>query len=638
MIRGPEEPFLTTETLRREATGLPLRLAAVAGIAAVATLCLLIGMNYGGPFRLAVGSGEDRYIQGWRADDEVLTEVGARRYFRWVLDRGRLRLPIISYGAEYRVRVHAHRHEPGTVSVIANFEEVFSESLQPTPWRDYSFTIPAAVAGRGPLSFVFLCSPTPEDLVLAVDWIEVARGDAGWVLPPPGLVAAYLAALLFLGLTARRLGGSTFATLVVIVAIVAATAGLYVWKLVAITVISRMWPLMLFLWLVSAGVKSLASGLAPGRVYLIGMCVHAVMYFHPYLYPPDLHYHFRFAEKLTHLSMADIYRVSVMYDIPGNFSLNYPYSPVFHLITGVLTPTDADLKYAEKLIVLIAYGSAAVCLWFVSRRLGLGSLPLLLYFLDPTLMRHLYRCHMPGMFGISATSIMLLLLSLTPLTRLSRTRLALTAGLFAFAMCTYPASFLQISMFLGLLVGMLAVSQHLRSELPRLVLVSSLAYGTAMLLFYGHYLHLIWKFFLASRTQVVAAGRVASATGTLAIWWETISLEKAWPFYIPAIAGMIWMWRRESEPRWRAIQLAWALTFVAQMILTSDYLLPSVRVHIKEMAFFTPVLLLWQSEALIHFAAGRTWRKITCAAFVALLIGLSVGKMAELVRLGFAMP
>lgn len=616
-----------------------LRVLAYALICCIAGVILLaVALQYGRPFYLAIGSGEDRYISGWRNDDEVVVQNGQRLYFRWVLDEGRLRFPIRAIGGELEVRVHAQRHAPGEISIVANFEPLLKQQMPPLPWRDFSFPVPRGVAERGPLTLIFLTTPTPENLALAIDWIEVRKVGSGWILPAADLLFAYLLGIVLLYAAGWLVGGARFTTIVVAAALAVSAIGLLHWKMPTITIIFRMWPLLLAMTAAIYLVKYLRSNRAVGSAFLIGMVVQAAFYFHPYLYPPDLHYHFRFAEKLIHLPLEEIYRVSVMYDIPGEFSLNYPYSPVFHLVTGVLCPSDADLKYAEKLIVMIAYGIAGLCLAVLAKRLELGTLPLLLYFIDPTLLRHLYRCHMPGMFGISATSAFLLLLSMAPLTTLSRTRLVFGTLFLSFAMCTYPASFLQLSIFSGLLLVVVVVRPSLRAELPRLLIVCAAAFAIAMFLFYGHYLHLIWKFFLSSRTQVVAAGRSASVGGMLAIWWKMLSVEKAWPFYVPALVGLWLMRKRQRDGRWNGIQLAWGLTFVAQMILTSDYLLPSVRTHIKEMAFLTPLVVLWESEGFLAIWRGNLWRKCACAAFLALLLVLAGMKLAELIRIGFAMP
>lgn len=600
---------------------------------------LFIGLQVGRPFHLAVGSGEDRYIEGWRSDDEVITGQEPRRYYRWVIDQGRLRLPFSAMGGALDVRIHAHRHLPGMVSVIANFEEVFSEQIDPAPWRDYVFTVPAEIASRGPLTLLFLTSSTPEDLVLAVDSIDVGAESGAWVIPATGLAAAWLASALLLLLATRATGHSRFSTLVVVASLAVAATGLWFWKIPTITIVSRLWMLLLFVLIATHLGRRLLAGSLWAPVFVGGMFLHGVVYFHPYLYPPDLHYHFRFAEKLTRMSLTEIYRVSVMYDIPGNFSLNYPYSPVFHLVAGMVSPQGADLKYIQKLIILIAYGIAGLCLVKLLRRFELGPLGLALYFMDPTLLRHLYRCHMPGMFGISSAAIFLLLLSAVPLASLT-TRRSLLWGLFlAFAMCTYPASFLQLSIFSGFFVVLVALRSELRPEAKRMLWIGLLALAVSIALFYGQYIHLIWQFFMKSRLQVTAAGRTASITGMIAIWLQILNLEKAWPFYLPAIAGIFLMKARVADARWRAIQAAWALTFIAQVVLTSDYLLPSVRVHIKEMAFLTPVVLIWQAESFEWlYRKDRILPRAAAVGMFAILAVLSLHKIHGLILGGFAMP
>ncbi len=609
-------------------------------VLASAMLCLFVTLQVGRPFYLAIGSGEDRYIKGWQVDDELVKEGGTLRYFRWTLDGASLRLPIVAHGSGLAIRIHALRHGPGLVKIVANFEEVFCRDFsEPIPWQDYEMSLSRNAAQLGPLTMVFLVSSSnAQPLALAVDWVEVKRGEGGWIAPSRDLFLAYLVLILLLMIVADRLIRGRAADVAIILGIAVCSVGLFFWKIQTFTIIYRMWPFVLILLVMSFVLPVLKKERGWGVVFAVGMMTHGVIYFHPYLYPPDLHYHFHFAQKLQAMTLTDIYKASVMYDIPGDFSLNYPYSPVFHLLTGSLSPAGADVKYVEKLLVLTAFGLTGLCLIPISKRLGFGPLPLALFFLDPTILRHLYRCHMPGMFGICLTAGFILFISVYHVHEISRWRAIVMAIFLAFAMCTYPASFLQLSIFMALMVLLTWFDPGLRRETPRFLLVLVIAFVLAMLLFYGHYVGLIIKFFFKSRLQVVAMGRSATLPGVFAIWWQMISREKAWPFYIPAIVGAVLMGRRVIERRWRAIQLAWSLTFLALMILTCDYLLPSIRGHIKEMAFLTPLLLLYESECFIRiWRSGRMWRVLAVLGFL-FLACLSMIKMLELIRLGFAMP
>ncbi|MEW6366241.1 MAG: hypothetical protein AB1714_16560 [Acidobacteriota bacterium] len=600
--------------------------------------CLMLGLQLGAPYRLAIGSGEDRYVHGWRGDDENVLEDHARRYYRWALDGCSLRLPLRFLHTDVALSLVAARHAPGEVTVAANSTRVFRQSFdRPAPWRNYTVIIPNDVASRGALHLRFSATPQdPELLVLAVDSIQLLPGRSGLVIPTLGLLLSFVAAAVTFNLAAGRflgLGKVLTAQLIVSAAVL---AGLLFWKLPTITIVSRFWPFLLFLWAVSLIIPGIVRDRSWAAVLFLGLVLHGVLYFHPYHYPADLHYHSRFAQRLGGLSLAQIYDVSLMYDVKGEGGLTYPYSPVFHLIAGSICPAGGDIKYVVKFLMLAVFGLVGVCLRPICRRLGLGVIPLALYLLDPTLMRYLYLCFAPTVFGLALFACIVLFIGTRHLADLGRAPLLGVTLLAAFAMCAYPATFVQLSLFLGLLGAWAAFDRDTRPELPALALILTLSVAVAMVVFYGHYADLLLRFVHESRDKTLGHGSAPSFGAALRTFVGTLVASRSWPFIAVAAMGAVLSLKRRDQPRWRATQLVWFATFLGMIVLTSDYLLPSVRGHIKEMAYFCPLLVMWEAECIVWFhRRGYILFRITSVTACCMLIVLSIAAVYRLLSWSF---
>ena len=375
-----------------------------------------------------------------------------------------------------------------------------------------------ALAGQHPFALLIeAASDNPRPLGIALDWMEVDRGDqnARFILLPSTRVA--ILALVLLSYLALWLAGASRPTRTVSCAGLLAAASLgIVWDVVAAERIVReglpvyaataLAAVALCRWAFSRTALGLEAPSSAGWVCLLalaGVGLRLGLLLHPQFYYPDVHVHGLFAWQLARRGLwaffADFtenqFRYSLGLQLVGGHWYAFPYPPAFYLLTWPLTHWVGHRPDVAVSVLAAAVNGLSVFVVFgIAHKLGLprraclgaaAACPLL-----PLFLARLTLAYFPALVGQAIDGVVLLFLA-SRARDLDRPRaVAALAGLLGLALLTYTQSLLNfgilLPLFLLLEMGFDRDGGARRRQLG-LALAGLLGVGLATAAFYGRY-------------------------------------------------------------------------------------------------------------------------------------------------------
>jgi len=460
---------------------------AVAALLALGLITLLptVAARHARPALLDVGPNDWGYLAGFRSDWERQGDW----QFRWTTKKARVELPlhIGGKGARLRLRVSRHLTEPARVILssegrIAGSFEIWADGQ--ALYRVIEVPLPE-LSGRRTFELgIEAQSASPRPLGIAIDWLEVDRGEDAWF----ALTGATLWRLLLLALVALlapRLAGAPRSWAFLHAASLVATVSWATWRdIVATERVLR--DGVLAYAAVGVGLTLL---LAFGRLQqilrlpsrrwagalcllsLVALGLRLALLLHPHYFYPDLLIHGIFARILARQGLATFmrdlvanqFRYSLGLQMQGQHWYAFPYPPTFYLLTWPLTRLLGYRPEVAVIIVAAMVNSLQVPLVYaLGRRLGCGArcamasaaaVPLL-----PIFLRRLSLALFPALLGQTFEALVLLFLA-SRYRRLGRLLpVVVLSALIAAALLAYTQSLLSLGIVLPLFLAFELVS------------------------------------------------------------------------------------------------------------------------------------------------------------------------------------
>jgi hypothetical protein len=627
--------------------------------------CLMLGVagalvpslatRWARPALIEFGPNDVGYTTGFRPDWE---RDGLTR-FRWTGTHATVRLPlVVPGGGLLRVRLRRHLVEPAELTLYAQDVVVGRFDVQAdahSPYRTIQLPLPPLPSAK-PLTLTLqTTSINPRPLGVALDWLEVVRGEARFMLTRSHLVALALVIAGAFGFPllagSPRAWALVHASMLLIVAAIGTA-----WDVIASERIATEGaPIYLAVGAVlAAGARSrrLMAGLqvdspriagALALTTLVALAVRLVLELHPQFYYPDVKVHALFAWQLARHGLARFledftgnqYRFSLGLQNENGHWYAFPYPPVFYMLCW---PLIRLARYRPEVAVsVLAAAVNAVEAWIVfgiARRLrcptGTALLAAAALVVLPIFTARLTLAYFPALVGHAVDAVVLLVI-LAHLRDLGRARvIGGVALLVAGALLTYTQSVLNFAVLVPLIVlATLAIDRtpEVRRAMAGLVVATALGGLVALAAFYGRYVPI----FLDMRKGIpMAEERILldRQAQTPATAEDPPPLEKddpytgpdfapgrgvrkaAWRMYVfyawfaPVILfGIVLVVRRQQKPE-AAFVSAWAVAYLFLNLASGSLPGPNLVRYNKDLEVVAPLFC-----AALAVVAEELWRR-----------------------------
>ncbi len=482
---------------------------------ALATLLPTLAARHARPALLDVGPNDWGYLAGFRSDWERQNDW----QFRWTTQKSRVELPlhIGGKGARLRLRVGRHLIEPARVIVsvegrIAGSFEIWADGQ--ALYRVIEIPLPVL---KGHHTFELgleTQSASPRPLGIAVDWLEIDRGEEAW-FALAGATLWRLALLVLIALLAPRMAGAPRSWAALHATTLVAAVSWATWRDIVATervlrdgglayagagtliAILLGWPRLRRALRVPdprwAGALCLLS--------LVALGLRLALLLHPHYFHPDLLIHGIFARILARQGLttfmqelvANQFRYSLGLQMVGHHWYAFPYPPTFYLLTWPLTRLLGYRPEVAVVVVAALVNSLQVPLVYaLGRRLGYGAessmasaaaVPLL-----PIFLRRLSLAYFPALLGQTFDALVLLFLA-SRYQRLGRPlSVVVLSSLIAAALLAYTQSLLSLGIVLPLFLAFDVASDRSRAARRR-QLALALSGLLGVLLAFGSFYH-----------------------------------------------------------------------------------------------------------------------------------------------------
>jgi hypothetical protein len=604
----------------------------VAALSALPFLAAGFGARH--PFLVALNLGpwDGPYVQGFARDHEVNDKVGTH----WTSYDATVLLPVAVRGEALKLSYRYARVFPQTALVRVFFagRQVDEFQCRGGRFEERQVAVSAPDATRVEVRFV-VDSHEGQSLGLNLDWVRLSSSGAGEQRLTAGARLRPLLLVALFALLLRQAGwGRRSAALLAAPVAAAATVGL----------MTDPWLTHRLLTGVPEALAAFGlAGIALGRVFeargrlaredlralaalaMTAFLLRAVAINHPDFYYPDLMTHARLVETIRDAGL-DFFSAPARYvDAQGAWTKptygatsGLPYAVGFHLLFVPWRLSYDALLTAEKLVGAGLSTVPIVCLWLLSRRLGLRPLGAALLIAVPTYTSRLTFALLPALTGHALDMAFLLWLA-GHYERLREPRVLLSGAAFM-AACevAYVSSVTNLCLFVAAFAFFVVVEAR-EDRLARAGRIVAMGLGAALLAVLVYY-----RAFLGA-----AAGLIARVLGDAhaapslypAESWLLLTYTRTRDFFdgvypFLALLGLVLLFRRE---RARALAGAWLATYLLLLLLRAK--VPDVFRYGHETLLVTPLVCLASGEALSVLASRGGWRRLVAAGLLVFLAG-----------------
>jgi len=632
-------------------------------LASAGALAPGLAARWARPALIEFGPNDVGYTSGFRQDWE---RDGLTR-FRWTGTHSTVTLPIGVSGDGLRLRVRLRRHlvEPAEVTVLAHDLPVGRFAIQAdlhSPYRTIDLPLPPS-RSPSPLTITIQAtSVNPRPLGVALDWLEVVRGEGRFTLTHGH--ALRLALVVAAAFVFPLLAGAPRAWAVLHAATVLALATVgTAWDVIASArIAAEGGPIYLTTGaLAAAAARSpqlraalhVESSRVAGGLALTTLCALAlrlVLVLHPQFYYPDVKVHALFAWQLARHGLvrfleeftANQYRFSLGLQLENGHWYAFPYPPVFYMLCW---PLIRLARYRPEVAVsVVAAVVNSLEAWMVfgfARRLRCGTTTALAaaaaLVVLPIFTARLTLAYFPALVGHAVDAVVLLVI-LARLRDLSRPRVVAGVSLLvAMALLTYTQSVLNFAVLVPLIViAHLAGDRgpEVRRRMAGLLAATALGGLMALAVFYGRYVPIFIdmqrgipmaeeRILLEKQAQAAAAADEPVAVENDDPYagpdFDALrGLRKAgWRMYVfyglfaPVIAlGIVLVFRRQDPPA-AAFVAAWAVSYLVLNVASGSLPGPNLVRYNKDLEIVAPLFCV--ALAVVAEALGRRSRPIAWA-------------------------
>ena len=650
--------------LRAEAADTVLCLA----LAAAGALAPTLAARWARPALIEFGPNDAAYTSGFRQDWE---RDGLTR-FRWTGTHSTVTLPLGVTGDGLRLRARLRRHliEPAEVIVHAQGLPVARFDIQAdlhSPYRTIDFPLPASLSSSPLTITIQATSVNPRPLGVALDWLEVVRGEGRFILTHRhalGLALVVAAAFAF-----PLLAGAPRAWAVVHAAsvLVLATAGT-AWDVVASARIAAEGaPIYLATAGLTAGAArsrrlraalQVESARVAGGLALTTLCALAlrlVLVLHPQFYYPDVKVHALFAWQLARHGLfhfledftANQYRFSLGLQFENGHWYAFPYPPVFYMLCWpLLRLARYRPEVAVSVVAAVVNSLEAWIVFGIARRLRCSSASALsaaaALIVLPIFTARLTLAYFPALVGHAVDAVVILVI-LAHLRDLGRPRvIGGVALLVAAALLTYTQSVLNFAVLVPLIViAHLVIDRapEVRQRMAGLVVATGLGGLLALAVFYGRYVPIFIdmqkgipmaeeRILLEKQAQATVTPDAPPAAekddpyagpdldalrGVRKAGWR---LYVFYGWFAPVIVLGIALVFRWQDPSAAAFVAAWAMSYLVLNLASGSLPGPNLVRYNKDLEIVAPLFcvalaavaqVLWRRSRPIAWAFGLAY-------------------------------
>lgn len=501
----------TPATELRKSTFLP-----ILALALCAALCVPWAASLARPVALSFGPNDLDYVRGFRG----AWERDGHTTFRWTLPSATITLPLRVAGDGAHIRLRARRHfiEPAQVTLraeglVAHRFEIRARSE--TPYRIETAALPR-LQGRQPFSIdIQAPSTNPRPLGIALDWIEISPGPAGFGLSSATIIrAVLLVAMAYLCVLIAGAGPAT-AALFALGALLATSLGVY-WDALATERILReglgAWILAGlgttgFIRLRQARTALELSGGAAGAALVMlilgALALRLLILLHPLFFYPDVQVHALFSHELGKHGLAAFlseftanqYRFSLGLQFENGHWYAFPYPPAFYLLTWPLVSLlHIRAEIAVSVVAALINSLEIVVVFALARRLGQSQRTALVAAATvavlPLFLIRLSLAYFPALVGQFVDAAVLVYL-VSQIDHVHRPRVIVTLGvLISIALLTYTQALVNFAGVLGVFWLWQIAQERSRDSWRRhigLAAAGLLGALLALAVFYGRY-------------------------------------------------------------------------------------------------------------------------------------------------------
>ena len=630
-----------------------------------------MAVRWARPALIEFGPNDAAYTSGFRPDWE---RDGLTR-FRWTGTHATVTLPVGVSGDTLRLRARIRRHliEPAEVIVYANERLIGRFDIQAdlhAPYRTIDLPLPTSVSSSPLTITIQTTSVNPRPLGIALDWLEVTRGEGRFRLTRAHSLR--LALLVVAAFAFPLLAGAPRAWAVAHAGLVLALASIGTgWDVIASERIAAEGA---FIYVATGALAAAAarsrrlraalqveSSRVAGALALTTLCALAlrlVLVLHPQFYYPDVKVHalfawqlarhglFRFLEEFT----ANQYRFSLGLQLENGHWYAFPYPPAFYMLCWPLLRLARYRPEVAVSVVPAVVNSLEVWIVFgIARRLrsapatALAAAAALVVL--PIFTARLTLAYFPALVGHAVDAVVLLVI-LANLRDMGRARvIAGVSLLVAAALLTYTQSVLNFGVLVPLIViAHLAIDRapEVRRRMAGLVIATALGGLLALAVFYGRYVPIFIEMQkgipmaeerILLEKQEQAPAPVADAPAAVERddpyagpdFAALRGVRKAgWRMYVfyglfaPVIALGIVLVFRKQDPSAAAFVAAWAVCYLVLNIASGSLPGPNLVRYNKDLEVVAPLFCV----ALAAVAEVLWWRSrvISCAFGLAYLI------------------
>jgi hypothetical protein len=638
-------------------------------LAAAGAFAPSLAARWARPALIEFGPNDVGYTTGFRQDWE---RDGVTR-FRWTGTHSTVTLPLGASGDGLRLRARLRRHliEPAEVIVYAQDNPVGRFAIQAdlhSPYRTIDLPLPPS-RWASPLRITIqTTSVNPRPLGVALDWLEIVRGDGQITLTHRHalrlalIVAAAFAFPLLAGAprawaivhAATMLALATFGTAWDVIASerIAVEGGpIYLATGALAAVAARSLRLRAALHVESSRV---AGGLALAT--LCALALRLVLVLHPQFYYPDVKVHALFAWQLARHGLvrfleeftANQYRFSLGLQLENGHWYAFPYPPVFYMLCW---PLIRLARYRPEVAVsVVAAVVNSLEAWIVfgfARRLrcqtttALAAAAALVVL--PIFTARLTLAYFPALVGHAVDAVVLLVI-LARLRDLGRPRvIAGVALLVAMALLTYTQSVLNFAVLVPLIViahFVIDRAPEVRRRMAGLLVATALGGLMALAVFYGRYVPIFID--MQRGIPMPEEGILLEKQAQAATTDEPVAVENddpyagpdfdalrgvrkaGWRMYVfygwfaPVIAfGIVLVLRRQDPPA-AAFVAAWAVSYLVLNVASGSLPGPNLVRYNKDLEIVAPLFCV--ALAVVAEALERRSRPIALAFALAYVV------------------
>ncbi|MBN2136107.1 MAG: hypothetical protein JW737_10270 [Acidobacteria bacterium] len=626
-----------------------------------------ISFGFQRTFTFNLSAVPNRYVVDFIAG--LQQEEKSPTYYNWAKDRSFIEFPLKTEGGDIQCEIRGNRflRFEAFLYVYANANRVFMKIIQGKQYENMRFTIPQEyIDGKDlHLNLRILSNTTTHPKGMRIDWIRITVPDYVSVKPTTEQLSEFLIFLLLNLLFFTLLFSKTdlkllyssipIALYIIFNAIFRIETSLLIYHINRLVYFPAIIAVLLFMVVRKyKKTKGLIGNIDKtdyrilGLYFLIAQAVRiAGVYYYQYFYP-DLRSYVKYMLQLEDRGFIGFthwysyHHFEILYGIRTPF----PYSPLFHF-TGKLINGVLGLPYYHTLrIVSVFYNTVFVLLvYYLLRRLfndrRIAIFGGLFFMFSPLMFNRLFLCMYSGLFSafITFLAMIVLLFKIDKFSSVKDRWIILVV--LTLALLSYPSSFLNLVIFLGILLIALSFRLVKKGKIWSLkrepivqrkavIVLVIIALAASLLIYYIYFVKPILTElipFMAKNGSTISWDE-SMDFGFFKYLVTRLNFYASIPGLILVLPGIFLVRKYKFKEFERKFLLSWFWTWLLIYLFAAPQLLSFILRLGKEGMFIIPLFALFAGVTLTQIWKRALYGKILALALLSGYILFSLYKWA----------